>query len=75
MVELYNGINERHFGIRDWWQPKNLENGQFEKKSPNQNVQIYPELGKYNWNLGINWQMGIFFTMEKERLSFKMWSL
>ncbi len=31
MVEFYNGINERHFGIRDWWQPKNLENGQFEK--------------------------------------------
>jgi hypothetical protein len=31
MVELYNGINERHFGIRDWWQPKNLENEQFEK--------------------------------------------
>jgi len=29
MVELYNGINERHFGIRDWWQPKNLEDGQF----------------------------------------------
>jgi hypothetical protein len=31
MVELYNGINERHFGIRDWWQPQNLEDGQFEK--------------------------------------------